>query len=93
MVVDKVRNGKGAFGFNAATETYEDLLKAGVVDPAKVVRCALQNAASVAGSPDHPPSASSPTSPSPRRPAAAAATWAAWVECGRYGVEWAAWAA
>jgi chaperonin GroEL len=35
-------------GFNAATETYEDLVKAGVIDPAKVVRCALQNAASVA---------------------------------------------
>ena len=42
-------NGKGAFGFNAATEEYEDLLKAGVIDPTKVVRTALQNAASVAG--------------------------------------------
>jgi chaperonin GroEL len=48
IVVDKVRNGKGAFGFNAATETYEDLIKAGVIDPTKVVRSALQNAASVA---------------------------------------------
>jgi chaperonin GroEL len=48
IVVDKVRNGKGAFGFNAATETYEDLMKAGVIDPTKVVRTALQNAASVA---------------------------------------------
>ncbi len=49
IVVDRVKAGKGAFGFNAATETYEDLLKAGVIDPTKVVRCALQNAASVAG--------------------------------------------
>jgi len=48
IVVDKVKNGKGAFGFNAATEEYEDLIKAGVIDPAKVVRAALQNAASVA---------------------------------------------
>jgi chaperonin GroEL len=48
IVVDKVKNGKGAFGFNAATETYEDLVKAGVIDPTKVVRSALQNAASVA---------------------------------------------
>jgi chaperonin GroEL len=48
IVVDKVRQGKGAFGFNAATEQYEDLLKAGVIDPTKVVRTALQNAASVA---------------------------------------------
>jgi chaperonin GroEL len=48
IVVDKVKNGKGAFGFNAATEEYEDLLKAGVIDPTKVVRTALQNAASVA---------------------------------------------
>jgi chaperonin GroEL len=49
MVVHKVRAGKGAFGFNAATEEYEDLLKAGVVDPTKVVRVALQNAASISG--------------------------------------------
>jgi chaperonin GroEL len=49
IVVDKVKNGKGAFGFNAATEVYEDLTKAGIIDPTKVVRCALQNAASVAG--------------------------------------------
>src|SRR5438445_508246 len=49
IVVDKVKNGKGAFGFNAATEEYEDLVKAGIVDPTKVVRIALQNAASVAG--------------------------------------------
>ncbi len=49
VVLDKVKSGKGAFGFNAATEEYEDLVKAGIVDPTKVVRVALQNAASVAG--------------------------------------------
>ena len=49
VVVQRVREGKGAFGFNAATETFEDLLRAGVIDPAKVVRTALQHAASVAG--------------------------------------------
>src|SRR5213080_105341 len=49
IVLDKVKNGKGAFGFNAATEEYEDLLKAGILDPTKVVRTALLNAASVAG--------------------------------------------
>jgi chaperonin GroEL len=48
IVVDKVKNGTGSFGFNAATEVYEDLVKAGVIDPTKVVRTALQNAASVA---------------------------------------------
>jgi chaperonin GroEL len=48
-VVERVRNEKGAYGFNAATEEYGDLIKAGVIDPTKVVRCALQNAASVAG--------------------------------------------
>jgi len=49
IVVDKVRAGKDAYGFNAATETYEDLIKAGIIDPTKVTRNALQNAASVAG--------------------------------------------
>lgn len=49
VVLDKVRNSKGAHGFNAATEEYEDLIKAGIIDPTKVVRTALQNAASVAG--------------------------------------------
>src|SRR5436309_2610637 len=49
IVLDKVKEGKAAFGFNAQTETYEDLLKAGIIDPTKVVRTALQNAASVAG--------------------------------------------
>ncbi|MCC6220615.1 MAG: chaperonin GroEL [Deltaproteobacteria bacterium] len=49
IIVDKVRNAKGSIGFNAATEQLEDLSKAGVIDPTKVVRSALQNAASVAG--------------------------------------------
>jgi chaperonin GroEL len=49
IVVDKVKNQKGPNGFNAATEVYEDLIKAGVIDPAKVVRTALQHAASVSG--------------------------------------------
>ena len=48
VVIDKVKSSKGAFGYNAATDTYEDLLKAGVIDPTKVVRLALQNAGSVA---------------------------------------------
>ncbi|MCL4685426.1 chaperonin GroEL [Myxococcota bacterium] len=48
IVIERVRSGKGSFGFNAATEEYEDLVKAGVIDPTKVVRTALQNAASVA---------------------------------------------
>jgi len=49
VVLDKIKNGKGAYGFNAASEEFEDLVKSGIVDPTKVVRCALQNAASVAG--------------------------------------------
>jgi chaperonin GroEL len=49
VVVEKVKTQKGANGFNAATLVYEDLVKAGVIDPTKVVRSALQNAASVAG--------------------------------------------
>jgi chaperonin GroEL len=48
VVINKVKDGTGAFGFNARTEVYEDLEKAGVIDPAKVSRSALQNAASVA---------------------------------------------
>ena len=48
VVVNRVREGTGSFGFNARTEKYEDLLASGVIDPAKVTRCALQNAASVA---------------------------------------------
>ena len=49
VVVEKVRGGKASYGFNAATEVYEDLVEAGVIDPAKVTRTALQNAASIAG--------------------------------------------
>ena len=49
VVVNKVREAEGHFGFNAKKETFEDLRKAGVVDPAKVTRVALENAASVAG--------------------------------------------
>lgn len=48
VVVNKVREGKGAFGYNARTEQYEDLFKAGIIDPTKVSRVALENAASVA---------------------------------------------
>jgi chaperonin GroEL len=49
VVIDKVKNETGAIGYNAETNTYEDLIQAGVIDPTKVVRFALQNAASVAG--------------------------------------------
>ncbi len=49
VVVQKVAEGKGNFGFNAETGKYEDLLEAGIIDPTKVARFALQNAASVAG--------------------------------------------
>ena len=49
IVLDKVRNSKGAFGFNASTEEFEDLIKAGIIDQTKVVRTALLNASSVAG--------------------------------------------
>ncbi|HEX6982495.1 MAG TPA: chaperonin GroEL [Balneolaceae bacterium] len=49
IVVQKVKEGKDAFGYNARTEKYEDLIQAGVIDPTKVTRTALENAASVAG--------------------------------------------
>ena len=49
VIVGKVAEGKDAYGFNAATEKFEDLVEAGVIDPAKVTRTALQNAASIAG--------------------------------------------
>jgi len=49
VVVQKVREGKGDFGFNARKDVYEDLREAGVIDPAKVARVALENAASIAG--------------------------------------------
>jgi len=49
VVLEKVVEGKGSFGYNAAAEKFEDLMKAGIIDPTKVVRIALQNASSVAG--------------------------------------------
>ncbi|MBR3444682.1 MAG: chaperonin GroEL, partial [Prevotella sp.] len=49
VVVQKVREGKDDFGYNARTDAYEDMRKAGVIDPAKVARVALENAASIAG--------------------------------------------
>ncbi len=48
VVIQRVKEGKGSFGFNAETEAYEDLMAAGVIDPTKVVRIALENAASIA---------------------------------------------
>ncbi|KAF7823369.1 ruBisCO large subunit-binding protein subunit alpha [Senna tora] len=49
VVVEKIKNGEWEVGYNAMTDKYENLVEAGVIDPAKVTRCALQNAASVAG--------------------------------------------
>src|SRR5210317_1235210 len=49
VVLNKVRDGKGNFGYNAATDEYGDMIKAGILDPTKVTRYALQNAASVSG--------------------------------------------
>lgn len=49
VVVQKVKDGEGDFGYNARTDTYENLMAAGVIDPAKVTRVALENAASIAG--------------------------------------------
>ncbi len=73
VVVDKVRAGKADFGYNARTDQYEELFKAGVVDPAKVTRVALENAASVAGMfltteaviVDHPEEHPAPAMPNP----------------------------
>ncbi len=83
MVLNKVIEGQGNFGYNAQTAEYGDLMEMGVVDPTKVARCALQNAASVAGLilttdamvAESPNGDSIPT---------AAVAWAAWVV-------WAAW--
>jgi chaperonin GroEL len=49
IVVQKVKEGKDDFGYNARTDVYENMLKAGVIDPTKVTRVALENAASIAG--------------------------------------------
>ena len=73
VVVDKVRNGEGDYGYNARKDVYENLFEAGVVDPAKVTRVALENAASVAGMflttecviVDHPEEHPAPVMPNP----------------------------
>ena len=49
VVVQEVKNGKGSFGYNAREDKYEDMIKAGIIDPTKVTRLALENAASIAG--------------------------------------------
>jgi chaperonin GroEL len=49
VVVERMRSGKGNYGFDAARGTYVDLVEAGIIDPTKVVRIALENAVSVAG--------------------------------------------
>jgi len=49
VVLNRVREGKGTFGYNAATDEYGDMLEMGILDPTKVTRLALLNAASVAG--------------------------------------------
>jgi chaperonin GroEL len=49
VIIDKIKTGKGNYGYNASTEEFEDLMKGGILDPTKVTRVALQNAASVAG--------------------------------------------
>jgi chaperonin GroEL len=49
MIVENVKNGKNNYGFNAASGDYVDMVEAGIIDPSKVTRCALQNAASVSG--------------------------------------------
>ena len=49
VVVNEVKNGKGDYGYNARAEKYENLFQSGVIDPAKVTRVALENAASIAG--------------------------------------------
>jgi chaperonin GroEL len=49
VVCNEVKENKGAYGYNAATLKYEDLLQAGIIDPTKVTRCALENASSIAG--------------------------------------------
>jgi hypothetical protein len=81
IVVQKVRDMKDSEGFNALTDTYEDLVKAGVIDPVKVVRSALQNSSSIA-SLLSPPRRSSPRSPRRRRKRrrCRAAAWAGCTE-------------
>ena len=90
VVLDKIRNARGANGYNAASGEYEDLIKAGIIDPTKVVRTALQNAASVAGL---LLTTEATVAEKPEEKGAGAAclrclraAWVAWVA-------WAAWAA
>ena len=83
IVVGKVLENKSqTFGFDAQTEQYVDMLSAGIVDPAKVVRVALQDAASVAGLmiTTEAMVAEAPKKETPRRCRAAAAEWVAWAE-------------
>ena len=49
VIINKIRENKGNYGYNARTDQYEDLFEAGVIDPTKVTRLALENAASIAG--------------------------------------------
>ncbi len=82
LIVEEVKKGKGNDGYNVATDKYEDLIKAGVVDPTKVTRTALQNAASIAGLLLTTECLITEL-PEKKRPAAAAAVtttaWAAWA--------------
>ena len=82
VIVEHVKGLKGANGFNAATEQYEDLIEAGVIDPAKVTRYALQNAASVSGMllTTECVIAEHPEENDRRRSSLQWAAWAAWVE-------------
>ena len=80
VVVERVRNDKNEnFGFNAQTEEYEDLVKAGVIDPAKVTRTALQNAASIAGLMLTTEAMISEIPEEKSRPRCQVAAWAAWA--------------
>ncbi|KAL0436406.1 UNVERIFIED_CONTAM: RuBisCO large subunit-binding protein subunit alpha, chloroplastic [Sesamum radiatum] len=85
VVVDKVKAGEWEFGYNAMTDAYENLVEAGVIDPAKVTRCALQNAASVAGM-VLTTQAIIVEKPKPKTPAAAAAAGAQAGGDGYYSV-------
>jgi chaperonin GroEL len=89
VVVEKVRAGKGGFGFNAATDTFEDLVKAGVIDPAKVVRSALEFASSVAGM---MLTTEAVIADRPKKEKAAAVEWAGWGAWAEWA-EWVEWAA
>ena len=83
VVAEHVKAEKGGMGFNAETGVYEDLLAAGVIDPTKVTRYAIQNAASVAGLliTTEAMVAEKPKKEAPMPPMAPAAAWAAWKGC------------